>query len=162
MKDTLKNRTLGGFTIIEVMIVLAIAGLIMVIVFLAIPQLQRSQRNNARQAVMNRIATEVNNFASNNNGDIPTVAEFDSAPAGAFYTRYIASNASSFNNPSTGTPMEFSNWTSDAAVNNSNIAYYATGRLCDGEDTTLTGATARSFVVMTMLEGGARYCLDNG
>lgn len=39
-KRTVKNSP-RGFTIVEVMIVLAIAGLIMLIVFLAIPALQR-------------------------------------------------------------------------------------------------------------------------
>lgn len=36
-----------GFTIIEVLIVLAIAGLIMLVVFLAVPNLQRNNRNNS-------------------------------------------------------------------------------------------------------------------
>ena len=36
-----------GFTIIEVVLVLAIAGLIFLMVFIALPQLQRSQRNPA-------------------------------------------------------------------------------------------------------------------
>lgn len=156
----LVNRGKQGFTIIEVMIVLAIAGLIMVVVFLAIPQLQRSQRNNARQAVMNRYATEINNFASNNNGAIPTAAEWEDSPPGAFYTRYIASNANSFQDPSTGTAMLHAPWASDNGVNVSTTAFYGPGRLCAGENT--TPGTARNFVVMTMLEGGARYCLDNG
>ncbi len=38
-----------GFTIIEVMIVLAIAALILIIVFLAVPALKRSQRNLERR-----------------------------------------------------------------------------------------------------------------
>jgi prepilin-type N-terminal cleavage/methylation domain-containing protein len=38
---SLKNNK-KGFTIIEVLIVLAIAGVIMVIVFLAVPALQRN------------------------------------------------------------------------------------------------------------------------
>lgn len=44
-----------GFTIIEVMIVLAVAGLIMAIVLVAIPQLQRSQRNTSRKDTLGRI-----------------------------------------------------------------------------------------------------------
>ena len=48
MLQNLKKRN-QGFTIIEVMIVLAIAGLIMLIVFLAVPALQRNQRNTARK-----------------------------------------------------------------------------------------------------------------
>ena len=38
-----------GFTIIEVMIVLAIAGLILLIVFLAVPALQRNGRNTTKK-----------------------------------------------------------------------------------------------------------------
>ena len=43
LNRTKKHRS--GFTIIEIMIVLAIAGLIMLIVFLAVPALQRASRN---------------------------------------------------------------------------------------------------------------------
>ena len=39
----------SGFTIIEVALVLAIAGLIFLVVFLALPALQRSQRDTARR-----------------------------------------------------------------------------------------------------------------
>jgi prepilin-type N-terminal cleavage/methylation domain-containing protein len=71
MKNTVKNKRAEGFTIIEVMIVLAIAGLIMLIVFLAVPQLQKSQRNEHRKTIADRISTEIDNFASNNTGRIP-------------------------------------------------------------------------------------------
>lgn len=64
-------RKSDGFTIIEVLIVLAIAGLIMVIVFLAVPSLQRSQRNNARKNDAARIGTAADDFVSNNNGTPP-------------------------------------------------------------------------------------------
>ena len=63
-----------GFTIIEVLIVLAIAGLIMVVVFLAVPTLQRSGRNNALNTNANNIFTGVNSYLSNNNGTMPTAA----------------------------------------------------------------------------------------
>jgi prepilin-type N-terminal cleavage/methylation domain-containing protein len=42
------TKKADGFTIIEVMIVLAIAGLIMLVVFLAVPSLQRNSRNEPR------------------------------------------------------------------------------------------------------------------
>lgn len=60
-----------GFTIIEVMIVLAIAGLIMVVVFLAVPALQRSQRNSARDSEASRYGAAVQDFVANNNGTAP-------------------------------------------------------------------------------------------
>ncbi len=44
-----KNFAPSGFTIIEVALVLAIAGLIFLVVFLALPALQRSQRDTARR-----------------------------------------------------------------------------------------------------------------
>ena len=49
----LKKRK-SGFTIIEVVLVLAIAGLIFLMVFLALPALQHSQRDalRKRQAAM--------------------------------------------------------------------------------------------------------------
>ncbi len=39
-----------GFTIVEVLIVLAIAGIILLILFLAVPTLQRASRNNTHRA----------------------------------------------------------------------------------------------------------------
>lgn len=45
----MNTRNKNGFTIIEVMIVVAIAGVIMLAVFLAIGQLQRNSRDSARR-----------------------------------------------------------------------------------------------------------------
>lgn len=64
----LKKKT-EGFTIIEVLIVLAIAGLILLIVFLAVPALQRNQRNNARNNDASRLSTLVTECLANRNGD---------------------------------------------------------------------------------------------
>lgn len=96
MLRKLINKKQEGFTIIEVMIVLAIAGLILVVVLIAIPQLQRNQRNQSRQSVASRIATEINNYAGNNNGKIPdpvlaSGASNFAAPYQAlgFFARYL-------------------------------------------------------------------------
>ena len=68
MKNLLTKKKVSGFTIIEVMIVLAIAGLIMVIVFIAVPQLQRNQRDNARQNIANRERPEIETYDGNIQG----------------------------------------------------------------------------------------------
>ena len=60
-----------GFTIIEVVLVLAIAGLIFLMVFRALPALQRSQRNTRRRQDMARILSAVNDYQANNNGRSP-------------------------------------------------------------------------------------------
>lgn len=67
-----KSKRSEGFTIIEVLIVLAIAGLIMLAVFLAVPALQRNQRNTDRKSDVARIATALNEWSSNNNGAVFT------------------------------------------------------------------------------------------
>lgn len=72
MKNSYVKKREQGFTIIEVLIVLAIAGLIILIVFLAVPALQRNQRNSARDADANRISTAVNDCLSNKNGRVPS------------------------------------------------------------------------------------------
>lgn len=59
-----------GFTIIEVLIVLAIAGLIMVIVFLAVPALQRNSRNTQRSNDASRTIAAINECTTNNNGNL--------------------------------------------------------------------------------------------
>ena len=50
-----KHKLYKGFTIIEVVLVLAIAGLIFLMVFLALPALQRSQRDTQRKNDMARL-----------------------------------------------------------------------------------------------------------
>jgi prepilin-type N-terminal cleavage/methylation domain-containing protein len=61
-----------GFTIIEVMIVLAIAGLIILIVLLAVPALQRNGRNTAIKNDASAVAAGISEFESNNDGKMPT------------------------------------------------------------------------------------------
>lgn len=71
MLSKLKKNNSSGFTIIEVMIVLAIAGLILLIVFLAIPALQRNGRNTQRKNDAANLAGGVATYLSNNNGTLP-------------------------------------------------------------------------------------------
>jgi len=71
MLQRLQKRKAEGFTIIEVMIVLAIAGLILLIVFLAVPALQRSSRNTQRKNDVAAILAGVSEFSNNNQGTLP-------------------------------------------------------------------------------------------
>lgn len=71
-----------GFTIIEVMIVLAIAGLIILIVLLAVPALQRNGRNTAIKNDASAITAGISEFASNNDGSLPLKANSDATTAG--------------------------------------------------------------------------------
>lgn len=63
-----------GFTIIEVLIVLAIAGLILLVVFLAVPALQRNSRNTSYRSEASNILGAYTEISNNNNGKILTAS----------------------------------------------------------------------------------------
>jgi prepilin-type N-terminal cleavage/methylation domain-containing protein len=67
----IKKKT-EGFTIIEVLIVLAIAGLIMLVVFLAVPALQRNSRNTQRKNDVQAALSSLQEAVNNGNGKLPT------------------------------------------------------------------------------------------
>lgn len=77
-----------GFTIIEVVLVLAIAGLIFLMVFVALPALQRSQRNTQREDDLSRFLSAVTDYQSNNGGQTP-FQRTDDLKITQFVTRYI-------------------------------------------------------------------------
>jgi prepilin-type N-terminal cleavage/methylation domain-containing protein len=92
-----------GFTIIEVLIVLAIAALILVIVFLAVPTLQRSARNTTREADASAIAAAVSNYISDNAGQLPSGLASDSTHTNVLL---IGTNDQFIGTPSQGNSEE--------------------------------------------------------
>src|SRR6185369_8500751 len=75
MTHTNRKSKGAGFTIIEVLIVLAIAGLILLVVFLAVPALQRNSRNTQYRAEASRILAGAQEFMNNNNTNLPTSSD---------------------------------------------------------------------------------------
>lgn len=92
-----------GFTIIEVVLVLAIAGLIFILVFVALPALQRSQRDTQRKQDIGRFMSQLQAYQTNTKGDLPT----SYAPTSNFVSNYLT-NSQTFNDPSTGTTYSIS------------------------------------------------------
>jgi prepilin-type N-terminal cleavage/methylation domain-containing protein len=75
LKILLRKSTRGsGFTIIEVLIVLAIAGLILLIVFLAVPALQRNSRNTQYRSEAAQLLTASKEQINNTGGAIPVAS----------------------------------------------------------------------------------------
>ena len=68
-KENIKSKK--GFTIIEVVLVLAIAGLIFLMVFIAFPALQRSQRDTQRTDDMARVQAALMNWQNNHSNNLP-------------------------------------------------------------------------------------------
>lgn len=141
-----------GFTIIEVVLVLAIAGLIFLIVFLALPQLQKSRRDTQRKNDVGRVLSALENYASNNNGDYPVnQAEFTS-----FGTNYL----NSMNDPSTGSA--YTTTYATGTPPNKNTIYYSRSTNCSGGAVTALGSTNnRQIAVAIGLETGGSYCQSN-
>jgi prepilin-type N-terminal cleavage/methylation domain-containing protein len=67
----MSNKKQKGFTIIEVVLVLAIAGLIFLMVFIALPALQAGQRDTARKNDVGIAISAITSYKSNNAGSFP-------------------------------------------------------------------------------------------
>ncbi|MCY3804506.1 MAG: type II secretion system protein [Candidatus Saccharibacteria bacterium] len=72
-----KDKNQQGFTIVEVMIVLAIAGLILAVVFVAVPALNRNQRNSGRNNDRAFIRTQYDQSLANAGGRVPTTIQYN-------------------------------------------------------------------------------------
>lgn len=136
-----------GFTIIEVLIVLAIAGLIMLIVFLAVPALQRNSRNSGRRSDVGRIGSEVTEFVSNNNGTLPVAADNDDIAnlAGALAQYDFITTPANL--------IVYTAAPNPAVIANLNQMRIVVGKKCATLGTvTAVGATTRSIAIQYALE----------
>lgn len=69
----MKRKELNeGFTIVEVALVLAIAGLIFLMVFLVLPSVQRTQRDAKRRDDVGVLLTALQKYQGNSRGVLPT------------------------------------------------------------------------------------------
>jgi prepilin-type N-terminal cleavage/methylation domain-containing protein len=135
----LKKRT-EGFTIIEVLIVLAIAGLILLIVFLAVPALQRNSRNTQARNEAANILGAVSEFASNNNGKLPAASD---------NTTVLAS--SNVKNVTTLTIEAESGSTTPTA----SVAVLRIGAKCDASNTGTDPGAGRQVALLFQIENNS-------
>jgi prepilin-type N-terminal cleavage/methylation domain-containing protein len=91
-----------GLTLIEIVVVMAIAGLLLAVVFAAIAGAQRSRRDNQRKHDLARLSAQLEVYASANSGIYPAV---NAGPDG-FKGGFLSYLPDSFNDPSIGTPYD--------------------------------------------------------
>jgi prepilin-type N-terminal cleavage/methylation domain-containing protein len=134
-----------GFTIIEVLIVLAIAGLIMLIVFLAVPALQRNSRNTQRKNDVSALLGAVNEYTSNHSGSLPpdAAAVVSNAKLGYYSGTGTSAGQVTLNTTATGTLGTTS--ADDRII----IAEQAT---CNAAGTAIAGGSARQVAVLYQVE----------
>ena len=177
-KDNIKSKK--GFTIIEVVLVLAIAGLIFLMVFIALPALQRSQRDTQRRDDMGRFIAQLAQYQANNNNQVPgkpgTLNDWNN-----FITNYLRVGGDTFQDPdgtnySVASVCVLTNNTTcantslgtkikpDAALtwdaNKNQIMVYTNAR-CDGEKAVYVANSPNQIAVRYKLEGAGIYCGNN-
>ena len=170
-RQTIKTGT--GFTIIEVVLVLAIAGLIFLMVFVALPALQRSQRDTQKREDVSRVASALTQHQTNNSGSLPTATVADLKVCST-----SSSNKTSLNDPFRKNYLDGGNfknpqgtaYTIYACKMDTDNKYWAFTTLsyifvysnakCDSEKPVYS-AGDRNYAVVSKLEGPGYYCLDN-
>ena len=139
-KQELKQK---GFTIIEVVLVLAIAALIFLMVFIALPALQRNQRDQALKTVQGKVVSAIGSYQSSHRNQ-----QFDDIEDLLSYL-----DASDLDNVDGYTLAEVSSVPSDAS---SDTIYVVKGSKCteDGTATTTENASSRNAAVVVKPENG--------
>ena len=160
----LKNKKYG-FTIIEVVLVLAIADLIFLMVFVALPALQRNQRDTQRKNDMAKLKVAVESYKANNRGNLPG----PSYMANNFLDNYVRLSGDEFLSPS-GEPYEIRinytqtpvGWSPSTSVNDIQRQpwwiHFGAGMKCDGSVKVL--GNPNNFTIQMAFEGGGVYCID--
>jgi prepilin-type N-terminal cleavage/methylation domain-containing protein len=157
-----QRRGDAGFTIIEVMIVLAIAGLILLIVFLAVPALQRNAHNTAIKNDVAGLLGAMNEFTNNNNGTVPP----NQATVVVGTTATIGINCATAGSNCATAKVGFVTSASivsaiPAAAPAIGTVTLVTNATCNGNAPTTTGATPRNYVAYFQLEGNSVQCTSS-
>ena len=162
MKFNIKKEQ-EGFTIIEVMIVLVIAAVILLIVFLAVPALQRNARNVQRKEDVAGVLAAFNENLNNSNGipplgiwtgtaglvrltQVTTVTATATSPGGEAKLGFFAPTDITYvvvpSSPATPTTN----------LNDVSKLQILSNSVCNGSNATNTGASTRQAVALYTLE----------
>lgn len=175
----------SGFTIIEVSLVLAIAGLIFLMVFIALPALQRSQRDAKRKEDITALVTAIKKYQTNNRGALPaeTSGSFTKGGSGSdtswkgLLNKYVEGD---FTDPDGGAytlvvnqcggqadgdckSSVMSDVTTKTFAANGHKIYIVREAKCAGSDAkgAMGSKNTRKIAVLYKLEGGGVFCAEN-
>lgn len=156
----MKKGERRGFTIIEVTLVLAIAGLIFLMVFVTLPQVMRNERDTERREDASALLSAIKKYQSNNRGALPNGWT-------QFRDDYLGDD---FVDPSTGVKYTLfvetcGNSTGKACFSTSNpdigTIMVATGATCNNNNVAVGASNPRKVAVMIKLEAGNTVYCDN-
>ena len=179
-----------GFTIIEVALVLAIAGLIFMMIFIAAPALRRLARDATRQEDIYDVIKEIKNFQTNNRGALPSmpdsgvvtaIAGGDAAGSAdswqSFYNEYLKNkyvdpsgesyilNARKCGGDIADSACKSAPGLADMVNSNglNYTMYIVTQAKCSGNEATGVVATSnpRKFAILYRMEGSGTFCANS-
>lgn len=153
-KQELKQK---GFTIIEVVLVLAIAALIFLMVFIALPALQRNQRDTARKQELQKVVAAVTTWQSNHRGASPTSA--DLVAFGKYLDVTVPTGATSITLATSDVRFTTAQTSGQGGANKSTIIL-ATGTGCNqaGDAFAAPSNSRQSAAIVQMENGDAYFC----
>lgn len=171
-KGSIKSKK--GFTIIEVVLVLAIAGLIFLMVFIALPALQRSQRDTQRRDDYGMLSSAITSYSASNGGRIYKLANATSiTQSGGDAANGATLDAKKYLN-TTGEDPDGKNYNLKAYTYNAFAAknigdpaaqevFVIVGADCtgakNGHDYPASNSSSRAFAIYGYLESGSgSYC----
>ena len=135
----MKQVKTKGFTIIEVIIVLVIGAVIMLAVFVVVPQLQRASRESQQRQIAQRVLVAARQLSSSgecilqNLGSAYAKTDVQNGRLNsntANCTRGIDTVTGPIKNPATGALYEF--WTSTGSGTPRNLIYVFDNAKCNG------------------------------
>lgn len=164
-----------GFTIIEVVLVLAIAGLIFLMVFIALPALQRNQRDTQRKNDISRLQDAIERYKANNKGQLPWAANTYYTSTNRytvnFLNSYLKIDQGEWRDPSgveygvfVNEPSVIPGWTHPGyafyiSSHGRNLHFLRVGAQCSG-NTFEWDNNPNSYTIQYGLEGGGSVCVD--
>lgn len=169
MNTQQKNK---GFTIIEVVLVLAIAGLIFLMVFVALPALQAGQRDTARKNDASTVLSAINTFVSGNRGAFPTTTQLTGSTAASGHTGFyapsqfvkdVSSNTEAVKVQAAGTTSAAVKIGEVIVTQKTTCGATGTKSPTNVATQTLVAGTTNQYTVTTFLEGGGgvSYCAQS-
>jgi prepilin-type N-terminal cleavage/methylation domain-containing protein len=161
MLSNIRNRKERGFTIIEVLIVLAIAGLILLVVFLAVPALQRNSRNTTRTNDVAGLLGGMSEYVNNNNGSLPATTGPGTAGSttytlGATTANEIVVKLGYYGGDGVTVVSGATNYTNTTTEEQVRIVL---GAECNG--TNAQAGPSRGYVALYTVENDSRQCKES-
>lgn len=161
-----------GFTIVEVILVLAIAGLIFMMVFMAVPALQRNTRDAKRREDILLMVEAIKDYQRNNRGALPSGSDWawrdfrDKYLGGNFAdpsgVDYILTPISCIANSGEDCSNDLISFMSSGSYQNSgykNTIAIILRATCDGPKAKRS-SNPRKVALLYRLEGGGVFCAN--